>query len=65
VYFDRIEYDSTRLLTGKLNHIIKTYSCQELEGKMVFTLEFCNGGVFFVAYIYLTSILGFKKLFKK
>jgi hypothetical protein len=47
VYFDRSEYDLSKLLKNKnsLKHIVHTYSCQELETKMVFTLEYCEEGV--------------------
>jgi hypothetical protein len=44
-YFDRFEYDVTRLLKENLLHVVHVYSCQELENKIVFTLEYCNKGV--------------------
>jgi hypothetical protein len=44
-YFDRFEYDATKLLKENLFHIVQVFSCQELENKIVFTLEYCNQGV--------------------
>jgi serine/threonine protein kinase len=56
VYFDRFEYDATKLLKNNLKNIVKVYSCQELEDKMVFILEYCNGGVWFL-FIYLFILI--------